>query len=91
MLKHIRTTIDIPDALLARARRRAHAEGRTLRSVVTEALSNALDARHLPRDGLELPTYGGSGLAPDVEEQDLFAREERDLGSSWQGGPPAGQ
>jgi len=89
MLRHIRTTIDIPDALLARARQRAQAEGRTLRSIVSEALSDALDERPLPREGLDLPTYGGSGLAPEVEERDLFAREERDLGSSWPGGPPA--
>lgn len=89
MLRHIRTTIDIPDALLARARRRAHAEGRTLRSVVAEALRNALEEGSPPREGLELPTHGGTGLAPDVEEQDLFAREERDLRSSWRGGPPA--
>ena len=84
MLTHIRTTIDIPDALLTRARERAHAEGRTLRSVVTEALRNALEGP--PRAGgeeFELPTYGGGGLTPGVREPDLFTREERDLTSSW--------
>jgi Arc/MetJ family transcription regulator len=64
MLTHIRTTIDIPDALLARARERAHAEGRTLRSVMTEALRNALDEPPAGRaKEFELPAYGGSGTA----------------------------
>jgi len=84
MLTHIRTTIDIPDALLARARERAHAEGRTLRSVMTEALRSALEEPPAGRAGeFELPAYGGSGLAPGVREHELFTREERDLSSSW--------
>ncbi len=84
MLTHMRTTIDIPDALLTRARERAHAEGRTLRSVVTEALRGALDGPSGGRvEEFELPTYGGSGLASGVRERDLFTAEERDLSSSW--------
>lgn len=91
MLAHMRTTIDIPDALLTRARERAHAEGRTLRSVVTEALRSALDEAPAARSGeFELPTYGGSGLASGVRAHDLFTREERDLSSSWpHSAPPA--
>jgi len=91
MLCHIRTTVDIPDALLARARERAHAEGRTLRSVFTEALRSTLD--ETPRSSrveeFELPTYGGDGLASGVREHDLFTREERDLASSWPDRPTA--
>lgn len=84
MLAHMRTTIDLPDALLTRARERANAEGRTLRSLVTDALRDALDAPARPRaEEFELPTYGGNGLTPGVREQDLFTREERDLSSSW--------
>ncbi len=90
MLTHMRTTIDIPDALLTRARERAHAEGRTLRSVVTEALRGALDGPSGGRvEEFELPTYGGSGLASGVREDDLFTREERDLNASWPPGPTA--
>ncbi len=84
MLTHIRTTIDIPDALLTRARERAHAEGRTLRSVVTEALRDALDQTPgASAEAFELPSYGGSGLVSGAREHDLFTREERDLSSSW--------
>ena len=90
MLTHMRTTIDIPDALLTRARERAHAEGRTLRSVVTEALRSALDGPPAgSADEFELPTYGGTGLAAGVREDDLFTREERDLNASWPPGPTA--
>jgi len=86
----MRTTIDIPDALLTRARERAHAEGRTLRSVVTEALRSALDGPPAgSADEFELPTYGGTGLAAGVREDDLFTREERDLNASWPPGPTA--
>ncbi len=90
MLAHIRTTIDVPDALLTRARERAHAEGRTLRSVVTEALRSALDEPPSSRlEEFELPTYGGEGLAAGVREQHLFTREERELSSGWAHRPAA--
>jgi Arc/MetJ family transcription regulator len=90
MLAHMRTTIDIPDAILTRARERAHAEGTTLRGVVTEALRSALDEPPGSRvEEFELPTYGGNGLAAGVREHDLFTREERDLTSSWPQRPTA--
>lgn len=91
MLMCVRTTIDIPDALLTRARERALARGSTLRAVVTDALRAALDDGEQARDrGVTVPTYGGSGLAPGVTEADLFTREERDRDLEWRSKPSAG-
>ena len=91
MLMCVRTTIDIPDALLSRARERALAQGTTLRAVVADALRSALEGRADTRpEGLAVPTYGGSGLTPGVEEADLFAREERDPPGPWQPQQSAG-
>jgi Arc/MetJ family transcription regulator len=39
----MKTTIDIPDALLAEARDRARAEGTTLRELVADGLRTVLD------------------------------------------------
>ncbi len=61
---HMKTTIEIADALLVRARKLADREGITLRALVEEGLSLALDA-HSATDlrPLELPTFGAGGLA----------------------------
>lgn len=43
MLLHMRTTLNLPDALYRQARVRAAQEGRTVTSVMEEALRNFLD------------------------------------------------
>ena len=71
----MRTTIKIDDQLLAEAKARAAASGRTLNAVVEDALrealarrrSNALDRR------VELPTFSGSRLLPGVDLDDSAA------------------
>lgn len=76
----MRTTIDLPDALLSRARQQALVEGTTLRALVTDSLQARLEGRWLPAaDGVVVDVYGGSGLAEGVTEADMFAREERNL------------
>ncbi len=84
MLMCVRTTIEIPDALLAQARERALARGTTLREVVADALRFALEDEALARThGVRVPTYGGSGLTPGATEADLFTREEREIDRAW--------
>jgi hypothetical protein len=50
----VKTTIDIPDALLERAKRHARKSGRPLRAVVEDGLRRVLDAPAPPAGG-ELP------------------------------------
>lgn len=72
----MRTTVNVDDDLLRRARALAAESGRTLGEIVEDALRVSL-----LRDGrddlvaVELPTYGGSGLQPgvDLEDKDALA------------------
>lgn len=82
MSTHMRTTVDIPDALLQRARARANERGVTLKELVSESLRSMLadyegTARAKP---FVLPTYGRGGLRGGVSEAELFNREEREPG-----------
>jgi len=63
---HIKTTIDIADDLLTRAKRVARKEKRTLREIVEEGLDLALLRRaHKPTLPASLPTSGGDGLTAE--------------------------
>ncbi|HVZ47268.1 MAG TPA: hypothetical protein VG916_00665 [Gemmatimonadaceae bacterium] len=71
----MKTTLDLPDALLERAKRHAQRLGRPLRAVVEEGLRRVLqdDARHEP---YRLPdrATGRAGVANPLESlswQDL--------------------
>ena len=60
----MKTTIELPDELLAQARGVARREGATLRALVEEGLRRSLDARRRSvRRRLDFPSYGGSGFA----------------------------
>lgn len=64
--------MNLPDGLLAAARKRAEEEGRTMTSLVEEALRDLL-AKPTARGTVEpLPTYGapGSGLLIDIADRD---------------------
>lgn len=74
MLRCMRTTIRIDDELLAEARIRAAKSGRTLNSVVEDALREAFarrDASDVERP--ELPVFRGSRLMPGVDLDDTAA------------------
>ena len=70
----MRTTVRLDDELLARAKRLAAEEGRTLTSLIEDGLREQL-ARHMNgrRRPVELPTFRGTGLAPGVTEEDLMS------------------
>jgi putative antitoxin of VapBC-like toxin-antitoxin system len=67
MVRHMKTTVDISDELLREARRMAHEEGVTLKSVIEEGLRAVLAQRGKRRDYI-LPdaSMGGEGLQPEV-------------------------
>jgi uncharacterized membrane protein len=69
MGSHMKTTIDIADALLDDARRTAERRGVTLRTLVEEGLRMVVKAeRQRPAFRLRDGSFGGTGIAPDFEE-----------------------
>jgi hypothetical protein len=70
MVSHMKTTVEIADALLAEARKVADREGTTLRAVLEDALRRSLDARRKKASSfkLRLVTFRGDGLHPQAGE-----------------------
>jgi len=66
----MKTTIEIPDPLLAEAKRLAEERGTTLRALVEEGLRRSVDEsrRRSKRFRLRPAAFGGSGLQPGVSE-----------------------
>jgi plasmid stability protein len=70
----MRTTIDLPDDLLGEAKARAARDGRSLSSVVSDALRNSFSqAGAVERGAVALPTFDGGGLQPGVDLDDSVA------------------
>jgi hypothetical protein len=69
----MRTTLNLPDALVDAAKRRAAAEGGTLTSFIEAALRQRLDDRAAaaPRP---MPTFGrgGRGLVVDILDREAL-------------------
>ena len=73
MVSHMKTTIEIPDALLAEARRAAERQGITLRALVETGLRRVLGERRSAGFRLRRATFGGQGLQPGIREGDWGA------------------
>jgi Arc/MetJ-type ribon-helix-helix transcriptional regulator len=77
----MRTTIDLPDDLLAEAEARAARERRSVSDVVADAVrSSFARVAAAEREPVELPTFDGGGLQPGVAADDsatLLDRMER--------------
>jgi hypothetical protein len=82
---HMKTTIDIAEPLLRRAKRLAAQRGTTLKAIVEEALRDAL-TKHA--EGVPTPlathTVGGNGLQAGLSWDDLSGA--RDLAYEGRGG-----
>ena len=66
----MKTTLDIPDALLDEARRVAREQGTTIRALVADGLRTELDARAAPRPATapSSPVFHGElGLQPGID------------------------
>lgn len=65
---HMKTTIEIADALLLEAKRAAAQEGLTVRALVEQGLRRVLDERKRPKQGFRLrkASFKGRGLQPGV-------------------------
>jgi Arc/MetJ family transcription regulator len=67
----MKTTIELSDEVLARAKRQAQREGKTLREVVERALRQQLDAGTADRPfQLKRHAFRGKGLQPGGTEGD---------------------
>ena len=73
MLSHMRTTIDINDALLRAIKARAARERKTLKEIFEQALraflANPAPVGHAP----PLPVFRGQGMQPGVDLTDNAA------------------
>lgn len=68
MVTHMKTTLEISDDLLSRAKRLARRERKTLREVVEESLRQRLAARPGGPFRLKTRPFKGEGLQPSVAE-----------------------
>jgi hypothetical protein len=74
----MRTTIHLDDNLLLELRQIAAATGRTLTSVIQDALRESLSRRRTSnRSPIELPVFHGTGLLPGVDLHDSASMLER--------------
>ncbi len=81
MLGCMRTTLNLPDSLLEAVRRRAQAEGRTITSVVEEALRAALATEVEGQEAPQLPAYGdraGRFLVDPSDREAVWAALDAD-------------
>lgn len=71
----MRTTINLPDTLLARAKRFAAESRTTLTAVIESSLRETLARRRRTSHGapIKLPVYGRKGLQPGVDLDDSAA------------------
>jgi predicted transcriptional regulator len=72
MLRHMRTTLDLPDPLLRKAQKLAQQQKTTFRAVMAEALRRYLAAEETPRRPFKLPdrSFRGDGLVEGLTETD---------------------
>lgn len=74
----MKTTVEIPDELLARAKRAAARDKTTVRRLIEEGLRRVLtDRAHGGAFRLRKASFRGDGLHPDVEGGDWSRIRER--------------
>lgn len=67
MVSHMKTTVQIPDPLLARAKVVARESGTTLAALVEEGLRHVVDERRRKRRAFKLRDVSVSGRGPNPE------------------------
>jgi hypothetical protein len=78
MVSHMKTTVEISDALLAEARKAAASDGITVRALIEQGLRRVLDDRKVPGSfRLRKTTFRGQGLQPDVAAADWNSIRDR--------------
>lgn len=73
MVTRMKTTIELPDDLVAQVREVARDERTTMRELMIEGLRHALERRQATsRAEFVFPTYSGNGLAEGISGADLI-------------------
>ena len=72
----MRTTSNLPEPLLAQARRRAAETGRTLTAFIADSVRESLARRPQNQPPVRLTTFRGSGLQPGVDLDDSAALQD---------------
>jgi hypothetical protein len=75
MLKHMRTTINLPDDLILQAKKAALKADTTLTEIIANALREALDKQRgrKPQHEFKIIPSGQGGLLPGVDLDDTSA------------------
>lgn len=83
MVTHMKTTIDIADDLLLRAKQEAKASQTTLRSLIEAGLREILGRSSASkRKPVEAVTYRGEGLQPEFKGKGWDAMREAIYGNT---------
>lgn len=77
MATHMKTTVDISDALLDAAREVATREKTTVRSLIEEGLRHVVGRRSRAKYRLRDASVAGKGLSPDVDGKGWDAIRDR--------------
>ena len=69
MVARMKTTIELPDELVAEVKRLAATDGVTMRDLMLDGLRSEIERRSSPRPrpDFAFPTFRGDGLVSDVE------------------------
>lgn len=77
MASHMKTTLNIDDAVMAQLKREAACQGRTMSDLVETALRNLVRAQRRSEEPPPLPTFHSGGTRVDVVDRaDLFQAME---------------
>ena len=72
MVFHMKTTLNIDDAVMARLKREAARQGRTMSELVETALRGLLQSRKQPTELPPLPTFNSGGGVIDVADREAL-------------------
>ena len=82
---HMKTTVEIPDALLDEARKVATREGTSIKNLIEKGLRHVVSANKPPREfRLRKASFKGRGLASDAKGTEW--EQLRDLAYKGRGG-----
>jgi len=82
VVTHMKTTVDIADDLLLRAKKEAEASSTTLRSLIEEGLREVLSRKSSAKQKLVKPvTFRGKGLQPEFHDKGWDAIRDSIYGS----------
>jgi urease gamma subunit len=72
MLNHMKTTLNISDAVMERLRRESARTGRTMSELMETALRRMLEAPDVVAGIEPLPTFSGGRVQVDVADRDAL-------------------